>query len=664
MIKMIRWTQLISLVLLVFGFIMFSSAAFSQNSGFDCGNGLVQQFVRGNTGRVMLDAPDLQILDEPNGVPYGSVPRGITFIVIFGPECSDDVSWYYIETDTGDSGWIEEGTQSYVLELYPPGVASSSPQPADAYAVENRNIDCSNTPVSAFHLGQVVQLTSQIADTPIYYGHPSIALFEFNSEYYFVSEKGWLVSGPHCFNGEWIWQWGRVDPYIGDEYTNTYLGSHPYVDPYESVLWIPERDGVQVLFEQVGGEVAQEAAYTPSRTRLMPPDRAPLTDVLGQIAFVGGGGGSSAVPGWYTDCSFSAVEFFADACLSLYPFQIGDNVEIEVFSPDGTLVERHTQTATLERATVYVDEWPMSQSEMYYTFGAVNIQLPTDWGLPQGIWRVEARNQNSMVTQVYRLVSDVSEVVNNPYIITRCESSTPILVAGDFPLDYPIDLVLIEPVTSNDEGITFRETARWTLQTDSHGELLIELGYLPPVGYFVVTKDEGDWSREVATLFDPEYNEIRASYGHTGLTTKATQWACITSEDRETARLTPIAYNSVSTGEFTDRQERVNAPRYFSFQGSAGDVVTLQLMSLETELGMLYNEFVPFDVSLQLESPSGVVVAKNDNAEIPLRYQTDSAIVNFTLPEDGLYIITADVDQEYDDRLGGFMLLLHGPNES
>lgn len=97
---------------------------------------------------------------------------------------------------------------------------------------------------------------------------------------------------------------------------------------------------------------------------------------------------------------------------------------------------------------------------------------------------------------------------------------------------------------------------------------------------------------------------------------------------RRTAEGDDIAYGDTVTGEITD--DSPSDPEYsdlaepYTFQGSAGDVVTVT-MSSET-----------FDTYLLMSGPGGDVIQENDDS----RHGTDSRLVR-GLPADGAYTVWA-----------------------
>jgi hypothetical protein len=91
----------------------------------------------------------------------------------------------------------------------------------------------------------------------------------------------------------------------------------------------------------------------------------------------------------------------------------------------------------------------------------------------------------------------------------------------------------------------------------------------------------------------------------------------------ESAR--PIASGETASGNITSDKKF----DLYYFDGEAGDVVTV---SMETTAGRL-------DTTLFLIDPNGLQIAQNDDAVIG--ESTNSLINEFTLPEDGRYIIIA-----------------------
>ena len=103
----------------------------------------------------------------------------------------------------------------------------------------------------------------------------------------------------------------------------------------------------------------------------------------------------------------------------------------------------------------------------------------------------------------------------------------------------------------------------------------------------------------------------------------------------------PIANGQTLTGSIT----REDKYQLYSFEGQAGDVVTIDMARTSGQL----------DTKLFLIDPAGFQVAFND--DITPGEITDSRIAEFTLPQDGRYIIIAThFGMEYGGTIGTYNL--------
>lgn len=136
---------------------------------------------------------------------------------------------------------------------------------------------------------------------------------------------------------------------------------------------------------------------------------------------------------------------------------------------------------------------------------------------------------------------------------------------------------------------------------------LIDNFILPVTGSYTI----------VATRFDEERG-IRQGDFELALTTGTYV------DPPSTDEILPIEYDATLTGEITDEAY----VRYHRFEGRAGDVISVEMLS-ESNL---------LDPLLILLDPNGATLIENDDD--PDR-NLDSLISGFTLPEDGSYLIAA-----------------------
>jgi hypothetical protein len=83
----------------------------SSNSSNSCPGAPPQRMVVGESGYVCTAVDNVKVRDVPSrsGNEIIRIAPGTEFDVKKGPSCSDDWSWWYIETDEGIEGWISEG---------------------------------------------------------------------------------------------------------------------------------------------------------------------------------------------------------------------------------------------------------------------------------------------------------------------------------------------------------------------------------------------------------------------------------------------------------------------------------------------------------------------------------------------------------------------------
>ncbi len=85
----------------------------------DCGNGLEQALTIGGRAWIIPEPPQaVNVRTNPNGNRTGQqLQPGEQFTVLDGPECANGISWWQVESDTGITGWIAEGTDDYFVEM-------------------------------------------------------------------------------------------------------------------------------------------------------------------------------------------------------------------------------------------------------------------------------------------------------------------------------------------------------------------------------------------------------------------------------------------------------------------------------------------------------------------------------------------------------------------
>ncbi len=112
---------------------------------------------------------------------------------------------------------------------------------------------------------------------------------------------------------------------------------------------------------------------------------------------------------------------------------------------------------------------------------------------------------------------------------------------------------------------------------------------------------------------------------------------------------TPAAPEQIDYGKSVKRTFTPNASLFtFSFQGQAGDVITLTMVADRGD---------SVDPALVLIGPNGVLVARNDDSFDVNFGVTNARLVNFPIPTTGTYTIQA---MHSTDAVGNFTLTLRG----
>jgi hypothetical protein len=122
-------------ILLVFIFILSLSAVRAQN-GTTCPGSLPARLTIGLVARVLPgDANNVRDQASRSGAIVGQIPGNMTFAVLEGPACADDLTWYRVDYN-GIIGWTVEGAgDEYFLEplevdVTPTPSATATPIPS------------------------------------------------------------------------------------------------------------------------------------------------------------------------------------------------------------------------------------------------------------------------------------------------------------------------------------------------------------------------------------------------------------------------------------------------------------------------------------------------------------------------------------------------------
>lgn len=602
--------------------------------GEDCGNGLVQRLNVGLSGRVIPEPPQsVNMRDEPGGNLIGQIQPGETFVVVDGPQCHQSYSWWQVETENNQIGWVTEGTDYYFLE--PLEVPQITPT-EEIVATDNADVsDCEALEPSNLQLGMSVEVVQpEIA----FYGHPLIpgALFSQPTdeiEYKDYSGTFLLLEGPYCYNGAYLWN-------IGDFWLYENNGTEPQIVPAD------EQPPVNVPFE-------------PRQMPLLLNAAAPIVNPNQQLAF-GGAGGGFRYASWETGCALGEVTgettYYRSlgsglsviyGCVMLYPFPEDEMVQITVFRPDGSVAKTLEKTA--QSIEVYTD---VSDPIL---FNGVEVEMAHVVGNPAGVWRVEGKTGDFTVTKAYEL-----EPITEPTMRMVCERGVPNLVLQGFEPESTQEIILVKAgslLLDNEiseaaryvnigifRATSIEEVDRWKLEVGEYGELIAPLKFAPyPIGAFILSHENADPNETSfvttasATLRIDTNGEQSEAIHYGGGEASESPFICPTYTNRTDATTMPIQNGDIVTGQFERRD-----PVYYTFEGKAGNTVALQAVSLDTTGSNDEGYHDPIDLVITLEDPDGKIIAENDDAAEVSQFQnapTDSEIRNFVLPEDGIYTI-------------------------
>lgn len=77
----------------------------------ECPGALPQRVIIGEKAKVCTKSADLIVRKEPgrDGMELTGIKPGTNFMIIDGPSCANDWSWWKVELDSGLKGWVAEG---------------------------------------------------------------------------------------------------------------------------------------------------------------------------------------------------------------------------------------------------------------------------------------------------------------------------------------------------------------------------------------------------------------------------------------------------------------------------------------------------------------------------------------------------------------------------
>ena len=677
--KLFRWICIFVAVIATLSLIGRSQA---QND--DCGSGLRQRLTVGGRGFVTPTPPDLRLRNGAAGDQIGALALNLAFTVVEGPICANNMSWWHVQADDGQNGWIAEGANGmYFVDTLPtPASATATFEPATAAddqdssalnppAIQNNNLACDDLPESQFTLGDFVTLINPSADS--YYGHPLIedSLFLYNDEpsRLISTEEMWLIEGPYCFDGDYLWRVATSDLvsnlfYNNDPGSDNFSYPNPFYGSDRSVIlgaspWIFETHSGSTNLQKISKVIESLTSFTPTIVHIDEPTIAIQPEL--QVAFgaVGGGGGG-ADEGWFLPCDNAVVEYYFNGCLYLYPFDIENEIEVSIFQPDGTLYSSYIDVASQISATTYESVTGTRSSQMSFSFDAVRVEIPYSLGLPLGVWTVTATDGVQEIRRIYRFGTMDQESGFPRYIASRCDGGLPLLMFGGFQPHEQVELLLIEQVGDEISNgtigtVPFVERARWTFEIGDTGRMAAYIDYLiPNNSYFILNHPSGDWRQNLRENF------VQTTDGSlNGLLVKAVHWGCANLVSPMDAQAYRISYGDLISSEFPYSSS--DTEQYFMFEGRLGDVVTIEVMG--TFLSQFEWGTPPPDMNLRLRDANGVILIANEDAENAGYYPTDSKIETFQLPYDGSFTIVVGGETE-GLRRPGFTLTLDAQQSS
>lgn len=324
----------------------------------DCGNGLTQRLEVGGRGWIDPTPPaqGVRMRQAPGEAEVARLQPGEEFDVLRGPQCFDGLSWWQIDTDSGKRDWIAEGipgggadpSEDYFVEpLDVSEESSTTGSSATSSSTSGRVSPLRNTSEtcdeSQFEVGQIVELTRDTDSIEFYYGHPLIedgffSVQEFNSlsaeldsTIFFFEETFMLMSGPHCFSGNNVWQITDVSPEI--------LSSNNREIFSLSYFWVSETSERGDNIRLSDNQSPMTNGYEAKTFTLTQENSAPIISPDQQILFTSGaGGGGGYGPFYWADPSCDdpnntnpnatgigspdIISTYINFCTYLYPFGV------------------------------------------------------------------------------------------------------------------------------------------------------------------------------------------------------------------------------------------------------------------------------------------------------------------------------------------------------
>lgn len=579
--------------------------------------------------------------------------------------------------DRGDGFDSEIYAEFDNLVVKPLSLSSSVAATGENKPLVNENPNCDDAPSLRLKVGQTARVVALPDQVEWYYGHPLVegGFFSVSAYIDLISDPevrtyllGQLASlgqedtdhliteGPICFNGSYLW---KIEE-----------GSDPF--------WIAETvDQDYQLAPSPEQPSVGEPTFEPKIIKLLESASAPILSAEKQILFsnIGGGGPGEdsifvdfwRVPYCGVGSGTDAIGYYANACITLYPFPVGSQVQVRIWQPDGTIFsEENIEVQPIQLEVTTAESTDLSPKEPFYPIeaGGVFVALPHTVGLQRGVWTIEASSGSARMTYAYSFIpvpeeqregrsreqiraldSEDQQLIGS--IANQCDGPRPLLLGTGFESNQTLEMVLVETVGNNivySGPVGFHEAFRWPLTTGEKGELVLQTDFVPPNGYFVITDETGDW-RPYFPVEDINGGEVLLfqeaganAYYHAYI--KPTKIYCPIYHSREKASIWRIGYGDFISGMINDNESEA----YYMFDGSSGDNI---IIDWADDINPQHPRDVQGYVKVRLEDPDG--------NEIP---SLSSDGKNYILPIDGEYTIVVSHAAESGSRFAPFVFFL------
>ncbi len=595
--------------------------------GNNCGNGLVQRLIPGQQGWVNPAPPaqSVRIRQMPGADQIATLKPGDTFIVIDGPQCFDQQSWFEIQTTNGTEGWIAEGVEAGEYFVEPHGRVTS------ASVIEVNHTGCVSP--AALAVGKDASLTLDTGADKLFYGQPDLQGAFFSLANYFENgadqflkeallplsaDHPYLITdGPKCVNGNNYWQ-----------IRGTYW------------FWIDER-----YLQLSSNQPLVNPVYMPHTLNLTKPTDAPLISPDMQVAYNGAAGGG-AIPNFSlvddTCQAFGDIvpDSYSASCFAIYPFVPGEQVDISIVQTDGMSIYK----SSLAAAPIDLKIDTGNRTITIPTSG-IRIAVPTKLGITSGIYVIKAVGKSETRQFAYEFQENytTSAFVNynkQPVLASYCDGSHPILLGTNLEKNSDNELVYLEKVadSTNDGGFsgtyTFRELYRWNIAAGDHGEFLATIGLDLPDGYFVLADENGDWQSnfQIKPGFFGDYAPLAES-----LASNCEKYGAFIPDFTITSAVTAPSDRTLAYATlYSDTLSKI---AQWTFSGNRGDSVSIAVKSDN------------FDAIMELRDTDGTLLTQDDDSGD----RTDAFLQGFQLPAQETYTV---IIRSWGDKPGTYTIQL------